>query len=107
MKQKMFILTILIVLSALFLSGCVNSSIGGNKIKDIVENPGKYSGTEVTVSGKVTEEERIMGYIINDGTASIMVESDTIPALGEEVSVKGIVGVSISGVVYIKPTVKK
>jgi hypothetical protein len=107
MKQRMYVLATLIVVSTLLISGCTSSSISGTKIKDIVDNPGKYSGTEVTVSGKVTEEERIMGYIINDGTASIMVESDTIPAVGEEVSVKGIVGVSISGVVYIKPTVKK
>jgi hypothetical protein len=106
MKQKMFVVIILIVLSASFLSGCVNSGIAGNKIKDIVDNPGKYSGTEVTVSGKVIGETAL-GYMINDGTANISVVSDTIPAMDEKVSVNGIVGVSPFGDVFIDSRLKR
>ena len=84
----------------------MNSSIGGNKIKDIVDNQGKYSGTEVTVSGKVIGETAL-GYMINDGTANISVVSGTIPAMDEEVSVNGIVGVSPFGDVFIDTRLKK
>jgi len=92
MKQRMYVLATLIVVSTLFISGCTSSSISGSKIKDIVDNPGKYEGTNVTVTGKVIEPH-VVGYKINDGTASLLVVSEKMPAIGEEVSVKGIVRV--------------
>ncbi len=101
MKQKMYVLATLIVVSTLFVSGCTSSSISGSniksdsKIKDIITDPGKYEGSEVTVSGKVINvvdlRPELRSYKINDGSASIEIISDTVPKMGDQVTAKGIV----------------
>ena len=75
MKQQTYVLAILIVVSALLLSGCTGA--GGTSIKDIITNPGKYDGSTVTVSGKVVETDTsFMRYKINDGEGTIPKSSD-------------------------------
>lgn len=106
MNQRMYILATLIVISSLFLSGCTSSSINSSKIKDINTDPGKYEGTEVTVSGKVIDDgqEIEFGYIIDDGSASIIILSSKVPKLDEQVTVKGIVTTTMSDEVFIDAT---
>ena len=95
MNKKMYILATLIVV--VLLSGCTDSTStgigGGSKIKDIVTNPGKYEGSEVTVSGKVIDDGQGfgLGYKINDGSESILVKSEKKVKLNEQVTVKGFV----------------
>lgn len=114
MKQKTYITATLIIVAVLLLSGCT-STIGGTKIKDIITDPGKYEGSEVTVSGKVIEvididawPQEIKSYKINDGYASIEIISDVLPGVkkDDQVTAKGIVKANPRGV-YIDSTVSK
>lgn len=120
MKQRMYVLVTLIVVSTLFLSGCTSSSISGSNIKDITTNPGKYEGSSVSVSGKVIEvipnlpaPDAASGgmnvvtlYKINDGSDSIYIKSITTPKIGDQVTVKGIVFANAKGV-YVDTTATK
>ena len=111
MKQKTYITASLIIVAVLLLSGCT-STIGGTKIKDIITDPGKYEGSEVTVSGKVIEvtdttwPQTIKSYKINDGYASIEIKSDVLPKKDDQVTAKGIVKANPRGV-YIDSTLSK
>jgi hypothetical protein len=65
------------------------------KISDIIADPGRFNGKEVTVAGKVTSLS--VGalnkglYEIDDGTGKLVVVSEThgAPAQGAKVGVKG------------------
>jgi hypothetical protein len=95
MKQKIYSLATLIIIGTILLSGC--TGITGSKIKEMNDNPGKFDGSEVTVSGKVIEADSVfgMGYKINDGESSILIvlgnSKKTVPKVGDQVTVTGIV----------------
>jgi hypothetical protein len=81
---------VLFVIFVFALSGCFRVSVS-----DIKDNPQKYSGKQVLISGEVTEtlsipfvQEGI--YQVNDGTGKIWVISQArVPSRGENVTVKG------------------
>jgi hypothetical protein len=68
---------------------------GSTQIGDIITNPRKYSGSEVTVSGEVTEVFSIVFmkyFIIRDKTGEITVITERpLPAKGEAIKVTGTV----------------
>ncbi len=89
-----------ILISCLVLLACPT----GVKISDLQQNPGKYAGKEVSISGTVTESFGLMGngaYQLNDGSGSIWVISEGygVPGKGAKVGVTGTVteGASFGG----------
>ena len=87
----------------LFLAGCRSST----SIADISRDPGKYSGKDVTIEGKVSNGFGALGkgiFQIDDGTGQIWVYSDTygIPGNGNKVAVTGRIeqGFSFAGNSY-------
>ncbi len=85
--------------AVLLLAGCPRTSIS-----EITRDPGRYTGKEVTISGKVTDSYGALGrgmYQVNDGTGSMWVYSDGfgVPGNGLKVSVTGRVqqGFSFAG----------
>jgi hypothetical protein len=93
MLRKAGLITVVCVLS-LLLTGCETQ-----KIADITADPGRFSGKDVTVAGKVTSLSvglsvgaRGAGlYQIDDGTGKLIVLSESLgaPAEGAHVGVKG------------------
>jgi hypothetical protein len=64
------------------------------KVSELRQNPGKYSGKEVVVSGTVTESFGLLGngaYQVDDGSGKIWVLSEGygLPGKGARVGVKG------------------
>jgi hypothetical protein len=96
--NRKYTTVVIVIILALFLSGCV----GGDKIGDILSNPGQYDGKEVNINGAVTDILSIPfvsqgAYKIDDGTGSIwVVTTRGTPAKGNQVSVKGTVRTAFS-----------
>ena len=66
-----------------------------DKIGDIRSNPRKYAEKEVTVSGRVTEALSLIAFkyfVIRDNTGEIIIiTSKPLPAVGEQLTVRGVV----------------
>jgi aspartyl/asparaginyl-tRNA synthetase len=82
----------LVVIAALVLvTGC--AGLFATKIRAIKENPGRYDGKAVTVSGTVEESHNLLVvhyYAVNDGSGTIsVVTQDALPKEGEKVVVHG------------------
>jgi hypothetical protein len=76
-------------LSVLLLAGC-----GTTRIRDLLAEPGRYNGREVTVQGTVTRAAGVLGmgaYELDDGTGTIVViaRGQGVPAEGARTKVKG------------------
>ena len=72
----------------LLLFGC----IGSTPLKDLEQKPADFIGNKVTVSGTVEDTVRIgqiSGYTLTDGTYSIKVSSQSLPADGKKITVTG------------------
>lgn len=84
MKKIIFLLIALI-----FIAGCA-----GTQISDIKDNTDEYLGKEVTLKGTVSNTIKLgdlSGFTLNQDSGKISVASDTLPADGDEVTVKGVV----------------
>ncbi len=82
------ILFMLLLITAM-ISGC-----GFVSIKELKENPEKYIGKEVVVSGTVENSIKIgtlSGFSLKEGDYSINVQSKELPAEGKKVTVQGTV----------------
>jgi hypothetical protein len=93
MKDHRHGLRATLLLGGLLVAGC--SSIFATKIADIVADPRKYEGTEVTVAGEVTDTTNLLFakyFAVSDGSGEIIVVTERpLPREGEKVSVKGTV----------------
>ncbi len=71
------------------------SSLFATKIADILADPRKYDGREVTVAGKVTDTTNLLVakyFTVNDGTGEMIVVTERpLPREGETLTVTGIV----------------
>ena len=86
-KYIAILLGLLIVVA--LMSGC-----GFVSVKELKENPEKYLGKEIVVSGTVKNSIKIgtlSGFALTDGDYSINVQSKELPEEGKEVTVKGTV----------------
>jgi hypothetical protein len=86
--MRRLIIALLLVVSVL-LYGC--SSVA---VKDINDDPGRYLGKKVSVSGKVVapiQLGQLSGFTLKDDGSSIMVSSDMVPKADSDVVVKGTV----------------
>ena len=78
------------VICAIFLTGCPTRT----SIAEINRDPGKYSGKEITVAGKVSDSFGALGtgvFQIDDGTGRLWVFSQNygVPGSGAKVAVTG------------------
>lgn len=78
------------VVCAIFLTGCPTRT----SIAEINRDPGKYSGKEITVAGKVSDSFGALGtgvFQIDDGTGRLWVFSQNygVPGSGAKVAVTG------------------
>ncbi len=97
--KKILIIAVAVALLGIliFASGCTST-----KISDILDNPDKYTGKEVSVSGKVTEKYwvDIFGITagacqIDDGSGKIwVITKQEPPKEGEKASARGSVEVA-------------
>jgi len=80
-----------IVLASLAISAC--GSVFATKVADILADPRKYDGREVTVSGTVTKTTNLVFvkyFKVDDGSGEIVVVTERpLPRQGEELRVKG------------------
>ncbi|NWF99499.1 MAG: hypothetical protein HXY19_00930 [Thermoanaerobaculaceae bacterium] len=71
------------------------SSLFATRIGDILANPRKYDGREVTVAGKVTDTTNLLVvkyFTVSDGTGKIPVVTERpLPREGESITVTGTV----------------
>ncbi|MGB9707850.1 MAG: cytochrome c maturation protein CcmE [Candidatus Pacearchaeota archaeon] len=91
MKTQYFfaLLSFLLVLILVSSAGC-----GFVSVKELKENPEKYLGKEIVVSGIVKNSVKIgtlSGFALTDGDYSINVQSKELPEEGKKVTVKGTV----------------
>lgn len=81
--------------AVLALAGCDSLPFGYTAIKDIVAAPGPFDGREVKVKGKARDAVQLLGlrmFTVVDDTGEILVSTaGSVPAVGAEVAVKGIV----------------
>jgi len=88
MKTKyIFIFGIIFLALMLIGAGC-----GTIKISEILNNPDKYMGKEVMIGGTVSNTIKIgglSGFTLVDGNDKIAVSSQTLPAEGKTIVVKG------------------
>ena len=86
MKKTYLILAVLAVF--IILSGC----LGAMTVTQLKENASKYLGEKVTVQGTVSNSTKIgelSGFSLSDGTNSILVASQNLPANDAKVVVRG------------------
>lgn len=73
--------------------GC--RSLFATKIADIVADPRKYDGREVTIAGQVTDTTNLLVarfFTVSDGTGEIVVVTERpLPRQGERITVTGTV----------------
>ena len=75
---------------SLLLFGC--AGFGGTLLKALNEEPGKYVGERITVSGTVEDSVKlgqISGYTLTNEGYSIRVSSQSLPAEGSKITVTG------------------
>lgn len=85
------------LLAATCLAGCGYLPFGFTKIGEIAAKASQFEGREVKVRGKVTDASKIplldiKSYVLQDDTGTIIViTKDTLPAMGQEVGLRGVV----------------
>ncbi len=89
-RKSRIVLAALPVLVTLFLAGCPTRT----SIADINRDPGRYSGKEVTIAGRVSDSMGALGtgaFQVDDGTGRMWVISENygVPANDAKVSVTG------------------
>jgi len=86
-------LVISVVLACFLAAGC--GGLFPTKIGDIVRDPRKYEGKEVTVSGEVKEVLALVvfkSFVLKDDTGEItVITSRILPAVGQKLKVTGTV----------------
>lgn len=81
----------------LALSGCDYLPFGFTPVKEIVTSPGQFEGKEVRVKGKVKDIIKVplvdlKMYVLDDGSGEVtVVTRESLPAVNETVSLKGVV----------------
>lgn len=85
-----------ILAGLLLLSGCDYLPFGLTPIKKIVSAPAQFEGKEVRVKGKVKDITKIplvdlKMYVLDDGSGEVTVVAESLPAVNENVTVKGVV----------------
>ena len=89
MDKNYFVFGILILLIVtLLVSGC-----GFVSVRELKEDPEKYIGKEIAVSGVVSNSIKIgtlSGFSLTAGEYSISVQSKELPAEGKKVTVQGV-----------------
>ncbi|MBN1544933.1 hypothetical protein JW898_05745 [Candidatus Woesearchaeota archaeon] len=86
--KKLAIASIIILLSLII--GCAARV----HVKEVNEDPEKYMGKKVVVSGKVVAPMQmgtLSGFTLSDDKSTIIVSSDLVPQAGDTVTVEGIV----------------
>jgi hypothetical protein len=98
-KMEKASLLFTMLLGALLLAAC-----GTTKIADVNQDPGRYAGKEITISGRVSTSVGIFkqgAFEVDDGTGTMWVLSDQfgVPAQDASVKVTGTVetGATIAG----------
>lgn len=89
-RKSRIVLAALPVLVTLFLAGCPTRT----SIADINRDPGRYSGKEVTIAGRVSDSMGALGtgaFQVDDGTGRMWVISENygVPGNDAKVSVTG------------------
>jgi hypothetical protein len=90
-------LSVVLILTTLVLVGCpLRTSIGS-----INRDPGKYSGREVTIAGRVTDSFGALGngvFQLDDGSGTMWVFSQGygVPGNGAKVAVTGVISQGFS-----------
>lgn len=80
---------LLLALCSLLFFGCIGQSV---PIEELDENPAEYVGKEIMVNGVVEgtfKLGKLSGYKITEGNASISVSSQSLPAEGKEMTIRG------------------
>jgi hypothetical protein len=90
-------LTLLLIVGTLVLAACP----GRTSIEKINRDPGRYSGKEVAIGGRVSNSFGLLGsgvYQVEDGTGEIWVFSQRygVPSNGAKVGVKGTISQGFS-----------
>jgi hypothetical protein len=92
-----------LLISSLLLA-CFLIACGTTKIVDIDHDPGRYTGKEITISGRVTTSVGFLNrgaFEVDDGTGTIWVLSDRfgVPSQDTAVKVTGMVqsGATVGG----------
>lgn len=81
-------LVYLLALGLLFF-GCIGET---TPLKELNDNPGDYTGKEITVYGTVKDSFKLgqlSGYTLTDGNVSVKVSSKSLPEEGKEITVTG------------------
>lgn len=85
----------LVTAALLALGGCDYLPFGYNPVKEIVAAPAQFEGKEVRIKGQARDPVQLLGlraFVLADESGEITVTtSDSLPAAGAEVVVKGIV----------------
>ena len=80
---------VFIALCSFLFFGCIERPV---PIMELNENPSGYVGKEISVNGVVEgtfKLGKLSGYKITEGNSSISVSSQTLPAEGKEMTVRG------------------
>jgi len=100
--------TALAVLAALAL-GLACDQLLATKIGDVLKDPRKYEGKEITVSGTVVEVVDLFihkGFVVDDGTGQLkVVTSRMLPVKGQKITVKGVVEQGIASPIILRESV--
>lgn len=82
----------------LSLSGCDYLPFGYTPAKEILASPAQFEGKQIRLKGKVKDIVKIplidlKAYVLDDGSGELVtvVARDSLPAVGETVTVKGVV----------------
>lgn len=88
----------LLLVVLLALAAC--SSPLPTKIKQVLDDPRRFDGKIVTISGKVTQAYNVLvakGFVVRDETGEIPVITDrSVPAIGAKIKVRGRVSQALS-----------
>lgn len=89
-RRPVIVRAFLAVLGLALLSGCASTT----PIGELLGNPQRYNGRDVTVDGEVTRSVGLLGtgaFEVDDGTGSIFViaQGQGVPAEGSRTKVRG------------------
>jgi hypothetical protein len=94
---------------AILTVGLACDQLLATKIGDVLKDPRKYEGKQITISGTVVETVDLFihkGFIVDDGTGQLkVVTSRLLPVKGQKVTVKGVVEQGIATPVILRESV--
>lgn len=82
-------IVLLLALCSFLLFGCIDQPV---PIEELNENPAEYVGKEISVNGVVEgtfKLGKLSGYKLTEGNSSITVSSQSLPAEGKDMTIKG------------------